>query len=309
MILQPMDVLAQFPIRKNRQQKQTFRTAIQQYALWQGYEYHEEKASFNGVNVILGNPEKAKFLISAHYDTCAAMPFPNLITPCNFWSFMGYQFFITIVLVLPALVLGAMVGYFTGMYRLVSTVTMLTLYLTLALLLFGPANKNNANDNTSGVVTLLEMAQNLPRELREQVCFVLFDLEEAGLLGSSSYRSKHKKAIKNQLIINLDCVGEGDNIVLFPSRKVLKNQQALHNFHRICGNYGIKNVSVRDRGFSVYPSDQANFPYGIGICALRKSKFGLYLSRIHTKNDTILDQTNVQLVSNLLIDTIINYHS
>ena len=51
------------------------------------------------------------------------------------------------------------------------------------LLLFfaGPANKHTANDNTSGVATLIEIMKELPEELRSDVAFIFFDLEEVGL--------------------------------------------------------------------------------------------------------------------------------
>ena len=59
---------------------------------------------------------------------------------------------------------------------------------------------------------------------------------------------------------------------------------------------GCKDLSLRDKGFSVYPSDQKNFPLGVGICALRKGKLGLYMSRIHTRRDTVLEETNVYIL-------------
>ena len=63
-------------------------------------------------------------------------------------------------------------------------------------------------------------------------------------------------------------------------------------------NWGIL---VHEQGFSFYPSDQANFPWGVGICALNKRGKTLYLSRIHTKKDTILERTNVNLLRAALI--------
>ena len=68
-----------------------------------------------------------------------------------------------------------------------------------------------------------------------------------------------------------------------------------------CGYFGKKDVLVHEKGFSVYPSDQANFPYGVGICALRKKGKTLYLSRIHTPKDTILEETNVNILRAALI--------
>ena len=164
------------------------------------------------------------------------------------------------------------------------------------LLLCGPANRHNANDNTSGVVTLLEIARTLPENQRHKVCFVLFDLEEAGLLGSASYRKAHRKATDSQLVLNLDCVGDGDHIRLFPTRRLKKDRKKLTSLYLACGYFGKKDVLVQEKGFSVYPSDQANFPWGVGICALRKGKAGLYLSRIHTRRDTVLEETNVNIL-------------
>ena len=170
-------------------------------------------------------------------------------------------------------------------------------FLNIGLVYFGPANKHNANDNTSGVVSVLEMARSMPENLRDRVCFVLFDLEEAGLVGSSSFRKKHKKTTDNQIILNLDCVGDGDEIVMFPTKKFIKNDQMMANLCRCVGHYGDKSIAVRSKGFRYYPSDQAKFPYGVGIAAFNRGKvIGLYCSRIHTNNDIILEETNVNIL-------------
>ena len=42
-----------------------------------------------------------------------------------------------------------------------------------------------------------------------------------------------------------------------------------------------------------YPSDQKNFKNSIGVAAFRKSKFGLYLDKIHTPKDTVFDERNI----------------
>ena len=171
----------------------------------------------------------------------------------------------------------------------------------IILMLVGPANSSNVNDNTSGVVSVLEIAKSLPENYRKDVCFVLFDLEEAGLIGSASYQKAHKKATASQLVLNLDCVGDGDNLMLFPTKKLRKDRKRLTSLYKACGYFGKKSILLHEKGFAFYPSDQANFPYGVGVCALRKRKKTLYLSRIHTKKDTILEYTNVNLLSAALI--------
>ena len=51
------------------------------------------------------------------------------------------------------------------------------------------------------------------------------------------------------------------------------------------------------RGFSMYPSDNANFKRGAGVCALKHKKIvGYYMDRIHTSKDTVLDGANIALL-------------
>ena len=284
MLTEPMDIRKQFPIRKSNKQKEAFRCAVQSYATQQGYSCQIDSPKKDVNNVIIGDPENAKFLITAHYDTPAAMLFPNLITPCNPVTFILYQIFVV------GLYLALSFGVGFGVYFLTKNEMIgfwcgyLLYFAMLALMMFGPANKNNANDNTSGVVALLETARSMPENLRESVCCVLFDLEAAGLVGSASYRKARKEVTENQ-------------IVLFPTKKLKRDTAKMELLRAACGKAGRKSITIRDKGFSYYPSDQKNFPFGVGIAAFRRSKWaGLYCSRIHTKKDTILDQSNVNIL-------------
>ena len=305
MIENPMDVLNAFPVRKNKKQKQSFRDAVQSYGEGLGYAVNVEKGSFGAKNVVIGNPETAKYLVTAHYDTPARLPFPNLITPCNFWAFIAYQLFVVAFIFAMVGIVGAAVyllskdsflGYWSGY---------MSVWVFLVLMMVGPANKSNANDNTSGVVTVLETARSLPAELREQVCFVLFDLEEAGLIGSASYVSAHKKQIKDQIVLNCDCVGDGDELMMFPNKKTKQDASQMDALRSVCGEGEGKSLALREKGFAYYPSDQKNFPFGVGIAAFRRSKWaGLYCGRIHTRRDTVLDEKNVSFLRDRLIQLI-----
>ncbi len=301
----PMDVLREFPVRKSKKQKAQFREAVRAYTAGLGYEMQVEKGSFGSQNVILGDPERADYLITAHYDTCAHLPFPNLITPCNLPLFLLYQIAVGILMCVLVFLVGGFTLFLTDSFPVYLAVLYATLFLMAWLMLCGPANKHNANDNTSGVVTVLETAAQLPVALRGRVCFVLFDLEEAGLLGSSAYRKRHRKAIKNQLMLNVDCVGEGDELVLFPSKRLKKDPAALEQLEQSIPAEGTKTITLRQRGFSIYPSDQRGFPKGVGIAAFRRSRWaGLYLGRIHTNRDTILEEENVILLRSYLLHVV-----
>lgn len=292
----PMDVVKNYPVRKSKKQKQAFRADVTQWLQNLGYPVCEEEGSFHSCNLVIGDPQRARYLVTAHYDTCARLPFPNLIAPCNFWTFLLYQIFICLMLMLPALAVGGLVGYLLHSFDIGYFLFVVLLWAAIVLMLIGPANSSNVNDNTSGVVTLLEIARSIPELHRKNVCFVLFDLEEAGLIGSASYKKKHKREIPNQLVLNLDCVGEGDDIYFFPTAKLKKSKERLAPLQKLAGGYGKKSIAVRTKGFSIYPSDQSNFPYGVGICALKRGWAGLYLSRIHTPRDTVLDETNVNIL-------------
>ena len=140
MIDRPIDILRVFPVRKTKSQKQAFCDAIQSYLAAVGYDAAIEKGKMGAKNIVFGNPETASYLITAHYDTPAAMPFPNLITPCSFLPFLGYQLLITIMILLiafmPVLILVSL-----GMRAdNASRIWHLSLYAILALMLIGPAN-------------------------------------------------------------------------------------------------------------------------------------------------------------------------
>jgi len=313
MLTKPMDVLTQFPVRKSKVQKASFRAAVQTYGEHIGYPVTVEKGRFGAQNLIFGDPETAKYLVTAHYDTCAMLPSPNFITPCSLPGFLACQLIqlglIVLVAFLLAIAEGMLITGFSPLFGInlgdtwvlfiglmLPSFTAFNIIPVVLWMIFGSANKHNSNDNTSGVVTLLEMAKSMPENQRHKVCFVLFDLEEAGLIGSASYRKTHKTATNNQLVLNLDCVGDGDHLRMFPTKKLQKDRKKLTSLYKACGYFGRKNLLVHEKGFFVYPSDQNHFPYGVGICALRKRKKLLYLSRIHTKRDTVLDETNVNIL-------------
>lgn len=297
MLATPMDVLNQFPVRKTKRQKQEFRDAVQSYVTGLGYTCTVEAGSCGSRNLVIGDPEKAKYLVTAHYDTPARMLLPNFITPKNLLLYLLYQFLVVGLMIVVSVAVGVAIGVLFSSPEAGSMLAVCLYWLLLIMMMVGPANKHNANDNTSGVVTVLEIARTLLPAHRDRVCFVLFDLEEAGLIGSQSYRKAHKKTTEQQIVLNLDCVGDGDEILFFPNRKVKKNSQAMNWLRRCGGYFGQKQITIQDKGFAFYPSDQSQFPLGVAIAAFHKKKgLGLYVSRIHTSKDTILEETNINIL-------------
>ena len=297
MLARPMDVLTAFPVRKSKAQKQAFRDAVQSYVIGLGYVCKVERGSFGSRNIVIGDPENAKYVVTAHYDTPANMIVPNLITPCNFLTFLLYQVTVVGVIMAATILFAIVVNTLVQDAMLTERIALIFYFGVVVVMMAGPANKSNANDNTSGVITVLETARTMPEMHRDQVAFVLFDLEELGTIGSAAYRKKHKKATNGQTILNLDCVGDGDHILLLPFKKALKDPQLLAGLNRVSGRFGSKQIEVRTKGCRFYPSDQMNFPKCVGIAAFHKRKWvGYYCARIHTRKDTVLEETNINVL-------------
>ncbi len=305
MITKPMDVLECYGIRRTKKQKSTFIAAMMGYAEQCRYSMKIEDGRFGCRNIVIGDAQKAEIVVTAHYDTCAWMPMPNFVTPFNPVIYVLYQILILMVLYAISLIPGALIGWLLSSQSAGYWIAYVLYWVLWIGLMFGAPNRHNANDNTSGVITVLEMMASLPENQRQKVCFVLFDLEEMGTLGSSVYRKTHKSATDRQLVLNLDCVGDGDTIMLIPSKALRKKDNAMSSLLSICGIVGRKRIVLHQKGPVIYPSDHMHFPNSVAIAAFRKTKFiGYYLDRIHTHRDTVLDRTNVNILRAALISLI-----
>ena len=296
------EIFEKYQVRKTKKQKTAFIEYVKEIAERYGYDFKVENGSFGARNIIIGNPDTAKVLYTAHYDTCARLPFPNFITPKNFLIYLLYQFFIVgifLVFAFAIVFLSGLVLSFLPInedvyYKIISILPQIIYLVLLYLLLGGPANKNTANDNTSGVTTILNIVEELPQDQKSNVAFVLFDLEEVGLFGSSSFASKHKTIKKNTLVINFDCVSDGETILFALKRTTKKYAELLEKAF-----VSTPDIAVDITKNAFYPSDNASFRGGIGVAALKKSKLfsTLYMDRIHTKKDVIYREENIQFLT------------
>lgn len=300
-------ILPEFEIRKSKEQKDRFISLLRE-KYGDRVRVEEHGKLLKSRNIIFGDPTKAKTVITAHYDTCSVMPFPNFITPMNIPVYIIYQLVLAAIMYIPVILLMVLVVNLTAdlpepIGLIIYEITLLaSIFGIMWIMTAGPANKHTANDNTSGVVTVLSLAD---RITSPDVAFILFDNEEIGLLGSNAYASAHKDVQKNTLIINLDCVSDGDNIVFRLSNYAKKTDLPKYlgeNGERIAGEFE-KNFMVVGAKGTVYPSDQAAFKKSAAVVALKKSKYpfiGLYMDKIHTKNDTVFDDKNIEMIVSLL---------
>lgn len=293
------EVFEKYQVRKTKEQKSAFISFVQKKAGRLGFTSKIEASSTGACNIVVGDVERAKVVYGAHYDTCPRLPFPNFITPKNFFIYLLYQ--IVLVVVIVGVMLGSMfladlvLGKFESLAVLESLVQLAIYFGFIFLMLAGPANKHTANDNTSGVTTLLDIMAKLPNEYKNDVAFVFFDLEEVGMIGSAAFAKKYKKIMKNKLLINFDCVSDGEDMLFVLRKKAKAHKQILEE--AFVSNEQVK-VEVATKGV-FYPSDQMMFPCGVGVAALKRSKFMniLYMDRIHTNKDTVYREENIEFLA------------
>ena len=291
------EVLNYYQVRKTKMQKRAFAQYVGQKAVENGYPVTVEKGSFNSENIVVGD---------------VVLPFPNFITPKNFGIYLLYQIALTVAILAVMFAVDFLIGFSVGYFGTLAGVKdreyllMLTTLLSTAswlaimiLLLCGPANKHTVNDNTSGVITLLDTMAAMPEELRPYVAFVFFDLEEMGMIGSSAFASRHKSALSRTPALNFDCVSDGETILICPKKKAQGFVTLLEGSFVSCDAV---TVEIATKGV-FYPSDQMMMPCGIGVAALKKTKSGiLYMDRIHTKRDVIFREENIDFLKNASIE-------
>ena len=177
-------------------------------------------------------------------------------------------------------------------------------YYALYFIVFrGFSNKNNYNDNTSGVATVLTIVDKLGADNRDKVAFILFDNEEKGKKGAKAYFKDYKELMADKLLINFDCVGDGNEVVFIAMENAEKKSEhgVLHSSFESNDDYTPHFYPIKG---SESNSDYKVFPCGIGCMVCRKSKSGLlYTTKIHTKFDTVTNNSNIEYIS----DGIINF--
>lgn len=289
-------LVEKFPIRRKNGQKEAFRAWFIQTAQELGYTAQVEASSGHN-NVVVGAPEQAAAIFTAHYDTPAASLLPNVMTPRNRLFFWAYQMLQVGILVLLGVSVGVPLAVITG-ENYFGFLAGYAVYMgLLCLMMFGPANKHNVNDNTSGVAAILELMSRIPEENRAKAAFILFDNEEKGCRGSKAYAKAHPAVKENGFIVNLDCVGDGEHILVLSGAKA-RELPACAALNEALDAQNGRQAHFFPLESSVINSDQKNFKTATAICACNEGKrIGYCCDRIHTSKDTVCEQVNLDFLA------------
>ena len=288
-------ILASWQVRKTKKQK----TAFIEFMQSQIPGLQVEQGGFgNNRNLVIGDVKSADVILGAHYDTCARLPFPNFLPPKNILLYIGYSLLICIPFGLAAGVVNGLLHLVTDNVWIHYWGTYFTVFgLMFGVMMGGKPNPNTVNDNTSGVITLCEIWAAMTEEQRAKTAFVFFDNEENGLLGSAFFRKLHKKdGLKNKLMINYDCVSDGEHMLFVLNKPALKIYG--DDFAEAFPNTGEMTAHVESSSNTMYPSDQMGFPIAVGVAAMKKKRLvGLYIDRIHTIRDTVMRRENIEYLT------------
>lgn len=286
-------ILQNHLIRRRRRQKDAFIAVLQ--AAYPTLRI-EENGRFRSRNLILGDPETAKVLLTAHYDTPPAGIFPNLVMPYR----KGLRIFYTLLVLMP-LILVSIASYLLSILLGLTQETGLLVFLLVYYALFFakmfllPPNRKNCNDNTSGILTLLEIWETLSDADRAKTALVFFDHEEYGCVGSKAYYEAHRDLLTEKLLLNFDCVGDGDHFLFVQNEQAEKLwQETLQQSILPDDTY---QVVLDTKSNASHSSDHKHFPCGVAVSAMHDHpRLGLHFSRIHTHRDIILQKENIRFL-------------
>jgi len=294
-------LLTVHPVRKSAAQKKEFRAWLLRELKRSGWKAHEETyGKWNGsVNVVAGDPESASVFLCTHYDTGSRMLLPNFVSPTNVPAHICYHLAAALLLVAAAFLLSLAVCFPINQPGL-----MLPLFLILAVALlwiaaYGPANKSNANGNSSGVLALMAAAK--AASFDKRVCLVFLDNNERNLLGASAFKKKHINKASECLFLNLDCVGDGEDLLLIPSKYSRWDADLLACLAEAFPEGMTPKPHILTKGLQYYPSDNKKFKFHVTLCACRYlAGLGFYIPHLRTKKDTVLREENTAYIADCL---------
>jgi len=306
-----------YPTRTKKKTKKAFIDRTKEGFRELGYtdqEILEQKSFWGGTNFVVGPPD-ADYVFTAHYDTPGrngwlALPFSRVLG-MGLSSAIGAMVPFLILFVLnfaTGAVRGTVVGEGTvEIYALTIEFLPFLLTVMMMILLFAIKNPHNHNDNTSGCIGVYNVATiilDYP-ELRNRCAFVLFDNEEVGLFGSMAFAKWRRKKYpekKHSLFINMDCIADGDVLIVASGEKPIVRDER-EKLAQFLSDKGFETIQKRSSLLG-YLSDHAHFRKGMMLAFARRSKLGgLYLPNIHTAKDRVCNLEQIER----LCDSVVRY--
>lgn len=296
-----------FSVRCTPREKESFRS----WLLWELREmgYHAELQTGESAlqfgkpvtNVVAGDPEKAKLLLVAHYDTGIRSLFPPLLMPTRPATAFLYMALTPVCAMLacflmafvPAFLITIATHYRINLAGWTLPIFLILLAASLFYQRFGPAETHNENDNTSGVAALLEIAAALTPRYRGEVAIAFLDGGFGGLGGAKGFRARYPSA-KEKPVFNFNCVACGDELLILPGRTGRWDAEMLDAILDSFESNERKTVFLKTDGLTYYPSDNRAFREGFAVCACEKlAGFGRIIRPLKARE---IDGENLEIL-------------
>ncbi len=298
--------------RMKRSHKKDFREFISKTATAMGYDSRIEN-NVIAKNIVIGHPETAEIVLTAHYDTPPNMPYHFLKKQvATFGIALPAALGIGVALTRYAIdshnreLLDFMLNSIQTSTYMLDGIAALSLGVGLySFGILGGENKHNYDDNSSGIITLLALMnyyRNLPENERNKIAFVMFDNEEKGLIGSLCYASKHQ--IKNQNFLNFDCVGRGNQINCIYTGKVAN--EFTNDIYETLGSLASQGYTPRLKKSTIHTmSDHLPFMRSKGsLTILCDKKDSPVTEHIHSSKDTEISLETVSEIAKCSAETL-----
>ena len=151
------NIIEKHGIRRKENQKQSFRKYVQDEFL---ENVNIETLDKKHNNIIIGDIEEAEVVFTAHYDTPPTSIIPNLMMPLNKILLYTYHFGFFIILAVVCIIIAKAISMsLTNQYIEWVIIYLILYFSSFIFLMRFFTNKNNYNDNTSGVATILSLAK------------------------------------------------------------------------------------------------------------------------------------------------------
>ena len=291
----------EFPVRRKPTEKEKFRLWLVGTLREQGYQpklQHRETALRIGgdvTNVVVGDPEKAKLILIAHYDTGVRTLLPPFYMPTRPLTAFLYLALTPVLVLLGSLALSFALTFPFNAPRATLPLFLILMVTALLYLRFGPSETRNLNDNTSGVAALLETSAALTPGSRDKVAFAFLDGGFGGLSGAKGFRARYPSA-KEKTVINVNCVAEGGELLILPSKYSRWDGEVLDAILDSFENGEHTTTFLKTDGLIYYPSDNRAFRHSFAICACEKLRgFGRIVRPAKTAD---VDPEKIELLKN-----------
>ncbi len=244
------------------------------------------KKGIKAANLIVGDPQTANTIVLARYNT----PAHNFGNPYLYYPFDGTASVQSRILptYTPAIIAMLVIIYTLWQWRAflnfsrhpfissIMTIVLILATISSYILTGSIGNAINLNDNTSGVVGIMLIAQELNPAARKHVAFILTDSN--GHAGDALNRTIISD-IDHKNIIILDCIGHGKENRIGYQRASKKLASEIAG-DLAASTQLVDGSALRFSSFSYYPS---------GVLISRTSGAGHVVENSGTKKDAVVD--------------------